>query len=32
MTRTSVKVDTSDMDIDQVIEEMKRIIGEKIPV
>ena len=32
MTRTSVKVDTSDMDIDQVIAEMKRIIGEKIPV
>ena len=32
MTRTSVKVDTSDMDIDQVIAEMKRIIGEKIPL
>ena len=32
MTRTSVKVDTSEMNIDEVIAEMKRIIGEKIPV
>ena len=32
MTRTSVKLDTSDMDIDQVVEAMKKIIGEKIPV
>ena len=32
MTRTSVKVDTSDMTIDEVIAEMKRIIGEKIPL
>ena len=32
MTRSSVKLDTSDMTIDEVITEMKRIIGEKIPV
>ena len=32
MTRSSVKLDTSDMTIDEVIAEMKRIIGEKIPV
>ena len=32
MCRDSIKLDTSDMDIDQVIAEMKRIIGEKIPV
>ena len=32
MTRDSVKVDTSGMDIEQVIAELKRIIGEKIPV
>ena len=32
MTRSSVKLDTSNMTIDEVIAEMKRIIGEKIPV
>ena len=32
MTRSSVKVDTSDMTIDEVLAEMKRIIGEKIPL
>ena len=32
MCRDSVKLDTSDMDIDQVIAEMKAIIGKKIPV
>ena len=32
MTRSSVKLDTSDMTVEQVIAEMKRIIGEKIPL
>ncbi|MBQ3492261.1 MAG: (d)CMP kinase [Oscillospiraceae bacterium] len=32
MARDSVKLDTSDLDIDGVIAEMKRIIKEKIPV
>ena len=32
MCRDSVKLDTSELDIDGVIAEMKRIIGEKIPV
>ena len=32
MCRDSVKLDTSDMDIEQVIAEMKAIIGKKIPV
>ena len=32
MCRDSVKLDTSDMDIDQVVEAMKKIIGEKIPL
>ncbi len=32
MTRDSIKVDTSELDIDGVIAELKRIIGEKIPV
>ena len=32
MCRDSVKLDTSDMDIDQVLEAMKKIIGEKIPL
>ena len=32
MCRDSIKLDTSDMDIDQVIAEMKAIIGKKIPV
>ena len=32
MCRDSVKLDTSDMNIDQVIAEMKAIIGKKIPV
>ena len=32
MCRDSNKLDTSDMDIDQVIAEMKAIIGKKIPV
>ena len=32
MTRSSVKVDTSNMTIEEVIAEMKRIIAEKIPV
>ena len=32
MCRDSVKLDTSDLDIEGVLAEMKRIIGEKIPV
>ena len=32
MCRDSVKLDTSDMDIEQVIAEMKTIIGKKIPL
>ena len=32
LARDSVKLDTSDMNIDEVIAEMKRIVGEKIPV
>ena len=32
MTRDSVKLDTSNLDVDQVLEEMKRIVREKIPV
>ena len=32
MCRDSVKLDTSDMDVEQVIAEMKAIIGKKIPV
>ena len=32
LARDSVKVDTSDMDIDQVIAEIKAIVGKKIPV
>ena len=32
MCRDSVKVDTSDMDIDQVVEEIKAIVAKKIPV
>ncbi len=32
MCRDSVKLDTSDLDIDGVVAEMKRIIGEKIPL
>ena len=32
MCRDSVKLDTSELDIDGVIAEMKRIIGEKIPL
>ena len=32
MCRDSVKLDTSDMDIEQVIAEMKAIIGKKIPL
>lgn len=32
MTRDSVKLDTSDLDIDGVLAEMKKIIREKIPV
>lgn len=32
MARDSVKLDTSDMDLDQVIEAMKKIVGEKIPL
>ena len=32
MCRDSVKLDTSDLDIDQVIEQMKEIIRKKIPV
>ena len=32
MSRDSVKLDTSDMDIDQVVDAMKKIIGEKIPL
>ena len=32
MCRDSIKLDTSDMDIDQVIAEMQAIIGKKIPV
>jgi len=32
MCRDSIKLDTSDMDIDQVIAEMKAVIGKKIPL
>ena len=32
MCRDSIKLDTSEMDIDQVIAEMKAIIGKKIPL
>ena len=32
LARDSIKLDTSDMTIDEVIAEMKRIVGEKIPV
>ena len=32
LARDSIKLDTSDMDIDQVIDAMKKIIGEKIPL
>lgn len=32
MARDSIKVDTSELDIDGVIAEMKRVIGEKIPL
>ena len=32
MCRDSVKVDTSDMDIEQVVAEIKAIVGKKIPV
>ena len=32
MCRDSIKVDTSELDIDEVIAEIKRIIGEKIPL
>ena len=32
MSRDSVKVDTSEMDIDQVVEEIKTIVGKKIPL
>ena len=32
MCRDSVKLDTSELDVDGVMAEMKRIIGEKIPV
>ena len=32
MARDSVKLDTSDLDIEGVVAEMKKIIGEKIPV
>jgi cytidylate kinase len=32
MARDSIKLDTSDLDIEGVLAEMKRIIGEKIPL
>ena len=32
MCRDSIKVDTSNMDIDQVVEELKAIVAKKIPV
>ena len=32
MARDSIKLDTSEMDIDQVVAAMKKIIGEKIPL
>ena len=32
LARDSIKVDTSDMDIDQVVAEIKAIVGKKIPV
>ena len=32
MCRDSIKVDTSNMDIDQVVEEIKAIVAKKIPV
>jgi len=32
MARDSIKVDTSDMDIDQVVAAIREIVGKKIPV
>ena len=32
MARDSVKVDTSDMDIETVVQTIKEIVGKKIPV
>ena len=32
MSRDSIKLDTSDMTIEEVVAEMKRIVGEKIPL
>ena len=32
MSRDSIKVDTSEMDIEQVMQTIKKIVGEKIPV
>ena len=32
LARDSIKLDTSDMTIDEVVAEMKRIVGEKIPL
>ena len=32
LARDSIKLDTSDMDLDQVIDAMKKIVGEKIPL
>ena len=32
MARDSIKLDTSDLDIDQVVAEMKAIVGKKIPL
>ena len=32
MARDSIKLDTSELTIDEVVAEMKRIVGEKIPV
>lgn len=32
MSRDSVKVDTSEMDIDQVVEQIRQIVGKKIPL
>ena len=32
MCRDSIKVDTSEMDIDQVVAEIKAIAGKKIPL
>ena len=32
MAKDSIKVDTSDMDIDQVVDAIRQIVGKKIPL